>query len=142
QMANAGASPISRPKNVAGEPSGSSAVSRAVDRRRPGWRRGAKGDPPAVSLRGHDVRDKHQNRELDSGSRRRLEGGRGRDRIGHVVEIVVIPVPPDPGRVRGIRERGRREPDEQGNDDQYEDATGNEHGWIIAPLCGVVKIRG
>src|SRR5262249_25356085 len=76
--------------------------------------------------------DKHQTRELDSGSRRRLEGGRGRDRINHVVEIVVIPVPPDPGRVGGIRERRRREPDEQGNDDQYEDATGNEHRCLNA----------
>ena len=116
-------------------------VSRAVYGRRPG-RRSSKGYPPVMSLRGHYVRHRHRDRRFDRGARRRLEGDRGCDGIDDVVEIVVVPVPPNPSRVGGISECGRGETDEQNDDAQHQDPTSKRHGWIIAPLRDVVKRRG
>jgi len=115
---------------------GRSVVSRAVYGRRPGRRRSLTGYPPVILFRGHDVRHWHRDRQLDRGARRRLEGDRGCDGIDDVVEIVVVPVPPDPSRVGGISECCRLQTDEQGDDAQHQDPTGKGHGWIIAPLWG------
>ena len=74
-----------------------------------------------------DACDRHPERELGIDGGRRLDSRRGGDGDDGVVEIVIVPEASDPGRVGGVGECGRWEPDEEGRDEQREDTTRDRH---------------
>ena len=83
----------------------------------------------------HRAHDGYQDR-IGLGDERDRNGRRAREEVDRGIEIAVVPVAAEPGRVRRLGIRSRGEHAQQAHHDESDQATNERHtGSLLIPPC-------